>query len=163
MFSKDGLKAFHRWTHESLHLVFEHAAALPAGTITEKVPGFGRATVRDQLVHILSTEANWIAGMQRQPLPRLSPSDFTTAASLLVGKRRVMDATTRYIDSLSESELNATIRELPERWMGPPRSPAYIVHHVLTHAFHHKGQVTAMFRILGSPIGDTDLQREDQI
>lgn len=159
MFSKDGLRAFHRWTHESLHLVFEHAAALPPGTITEKIPGFGRNTVRDQLVHILSTEANWIAGIQNQSLPKLTASDYATVASLLVGRRRVSDATLRYIDLLSETELNTTLTELPKEWMGPPRSPAFIILHVLTHAFHHKGQVTAMFRLLGRPIGDTDLQR----
>lgn len=39
------------------------------------------------------------------------------------------------------------------------RSPAFILLHVITHAFHHKGQVVAMLRILGYPAPDTDLQQ----
>jgi len=31
--------------------------------------------------------------------------------------------------------------------------------HVITHAFHHKGQIVAMLRILGYPAPDTDLQQ----
>jgi uncharacterized damage-inducible protein DinB len=38
----------------------------------------------------------------------------------------------------------------PESWV--------ILLHVITHAFHHKGQIVAMLRILGYPAPDTDLQ-----
>ncbi|WP_125488078.1 DinB family protein [Edaphobacter aggregans] len=37
------------------------------------------------------------------------------------------------------------------------RAPALILHHVLTHAFHHKGQIVAMCRALVQPAPDTDL------
>jgi uncharacterized damage-inducible protein DinB len=43
-------------------------------------------------------------------------------------------------------------------WGGELRSPAFIVLHVITHAFHHKGQIVAMLRIQGYPAPDTDLQ-----
>ena len=59
-----------------------------------------------------------------------------------------------------EAELNADIARLPPEWVGPSRSPAFILHHVFTHAFHHKGQSVAMLRLLGHPAPDTDLQRE---
>jgi uncharacterized damage-inducible protein DinB len=39
------------------------------------------------------------------------------------------------------------------------RTPALILHHLLTHAFHHKGQTVAMCRILGHPAPDTDLNQ----
>jgi uncharacterized damage-inducible protein DinB len=35
----------------------------------------------------------------------------------------------------------------------------HILLHVITHTFHHKGQVVAMLRVLGHPAPDTDLQR----
>jgi uncharacterized damage-inducible protein DinB len=57
--------------------------------------------------------------------------------------------------------LNADLRELPRTWVGPARSPAFILLHVLTHACHHKGQIAAMFRLLGHPTPDTDLQRAE--
>src|SRR5689334_16537142 len=39
---------------------------------------------------------------------------------------------------------------------GELRSPAFILLHVITHAFHHKGQVVAMLRIHGYSAPDTD-------
>ena len=37
-------------------------------------------------------------------------------------------------------------------------TPAYYLHHVMTHAFHHKGQIAAMCRLLGRPFTqDMDL------
>jgi len=70
-----------------------------------------------------------------------------------------MAETLEYLDRLSEHDLNQDLLRVPERWVGPPRSPAFILHHVLTHAFHHKGQVVAMCRLLGHPAPDTDYQR----
>ena len=74
-------------------------------------------------------------------------------------KRRTVAATIAYLDGLAEADLNAELTSLPEDWVGPPRSPAFILLHVVTHAFHHKGQIAAMFRLLGHPAPDTDLQR----
>jgi uncharacterized damage-inducible protein DinB len=47
--------------------------------------------------------------------------------------------------------------------MGPLQTPAFILCHIITHAFHHKGQVVAMFRLAGQPAGDTDLQRDETL
>ena len=46
-----------------------------------------------------------------------------------------------------------------EEWTTPHRTPAFILLHVITHGFHHKGQIVAMLRLLGYPAPDTDMQR----
>jgi uncharacterized damage-inducible protein DinB len=63
------------------------------------------------------------------------------------------------LDRLSETELNRPLKERPREWVGELKSPVFILLHVLTHTFHHKGQVVAMLRTLGYPAPDTDLQR----
>jgi uncharacterized damage-inducible protein DinB len=70
-----------------------------------------------------------------------------------------MKETIAYLDQLSDTQLNTELARRPNDWSGPLRTPAFILHHVITHAFHHKGQVVAMFRLLGRPAPDTDLQR----
>jgi uncharacterized damage-inducible protein DinB len=60
---------------------------------------------------------------------------------------------------LSETQLNTRLTERPTKWFGELKSPAFILLHVITHTFHHKGQVVAMLRMLGYPAPDTDLQR----
>ena len=66
-------------------------------------------------------------------------------------------------DCVSRSAVRCTAQHRtcapPDDWSGPLRTPAFILNHVITHAFHHKGQVVAMFRLLGRPASDTDLQR----
>lgn len=160
MFSAEGLKLLHSAAHETLDLIFLHAAQMPGSLFTRQLDGFGRATVRNQLCHILNAESVWVCGLRNVPSIRVSEADFPDATSLLPIKREVMQRTTNYIDSLSPTEFNTDLVNVQANWIGPVRSPAYVLLHVLTHAFHHKGQVAAMFRILGYPIGDTDLQRE---
>jgi uncharacterized damage-inducible protein DinB len=159
MFTKDGILALHGWTHECLDLVYTHAAALTPSQFVEEIPGFGSASVRDQLLHIIACERGWVRGLQNLPRTRWSGTDFPTAASLEEARQRVKADTIAYLERLPDEQLNRDLTERPEGWNWPLRSPAFILHHVLTHAFHHKGQVVAMFRLLGCPAPDTDLQR----
>jgi uncharacterized damage-inducible protein DinB len=78
---------------------------------------------------------------------------------LQAAKDRIREATRAYVRDLAEEQLNTTLRQRPVDWGGELRSPAFILLHVITHAFHHKGQIVAMLRILGHPAPDTDLQQ----
>jgi len=159
LFTIAGVQSFHGWTHDRTRQLIQHAGTLPPALFVAPLEGFARATVRDQLLHVLTCEDNWIRRIQHVPLSEWRPEEFTAAASLGAARPRVMAATLRYLDGLSETQFNTPIERLPEEWIGPARSPAFILHHILTHAFHHKGQIVAMFRILGYPAPDTDLQR----
>lgn len=158
-FTKAGLAAFHAWTHDCLDQVFQHAAALPPELLSKELSGFGQATIRGQLAHLLACETGWVRGLQGLPALASPFEDCRTAVSLIEAKRQVAAGTRMYLESLTDAQLNSPLAAVPEAWVGPPRSPAYILHHVLTHAFHHKCQVVAMFRILGDPAPDTDMQR----
>jgi uncharacterized damage-inducible protein DinB len=78
---------------------------------------------------------------------------------LQAAKDRIREATRAYVRDLTEEQLNTTLRKRPVGWGGELRNPAFILLHVITHAFHHKGQMVAMLRILGYPAPDTDLQQ----
>jgi uncharacterized damage-inducible protein DinB len=161
MFTPDGIKALHAWTHERLDLLLDHAAKLPPGLFERELHGFGHASVRSQLVHIFSGELNWVRALQKAPEVTLNPADYPDITAVRSLKQQVEAQTVAYLDGLSDAEYETVVAERPAYWTTPPRSPAFILHHVVTHAFHHKGQVVAMFRLLGQPIGDTDLQREE--
>ena len=162
MFTKEGIKALHEWTHECLDLVFDHAAKLPEPLFTKEIDGFGIASVRNLLTHILYCEEGWVLALQALPFTEWKYADYPTVASLREAKKKVFAATLRYLDGLSEAQLNTTLAPRPKGWTKPLRSPAFILHHILTHAFHHKGQVVTMFRMLGHPAPDTDLQRSEE-
>ncbi len=159
MFTTAGLKAFHAAAHSSLDVLLAHLATMHADLLVTELAGFARPNIRDQMFHAIACEIFWIHGLQLLPMPKLSADDYITAESLAQFKLRAMAETIEYLDRQTEEELNRVLPRVSERWLGPPRSPAFILHHVLTHAYHHKGQVVAMCRLLGHPAPDTDYQR----
>lgn len=157
MFTKDAVKALHAWGHESLDVLFAHVAKLPDADFVRPLDGFGQGSVRDQLVHIIFVEEVWVRLLQGLRVERWTET-FESVAAIHEAKQRVFSETVAYLNGLSEAQLNSPVPPTPE-WSGPPRSPAFIIQHIVTHAFHHKGQVVAMCRLLGQPAPDTDLQR----
>jgi uncharacterized damage-inducible protein DinB len=159
MFLRSGSLALHRATHESLDVVFAHAATLSSAEFVQPVPAFDRKSIRDQLVHIVSVERVWIRRLQGRPLDRLVAADYPTIEPLIVTKRSIANDTVTYINGMDDATFNQTLMTIPPEWVGPVQSPAFIINHIVTHTFHHKGQVASMFRMLNHLIGDTDLQR----
>ena len=159
MFTKAGIIELHSATHDSLDVLLRHVASVPDNLLRQPVVGFGFPTVWKQLTHILTVEEGWVHDLQYQTFAGWREEDVPTMAALLAEKRRIHDATRAYLETLSEEQLNTPLPKRPEGWSGELRSPAFILLHTITHAFHHKGQVVAMLRALGHPAPDTDLQR----
>jgi len=161
VYTKEGIRSLHSGAHECLDIVFQHGAKMPFELLKQEIPGGSHGSVRNQMVHVLMTEAAWVGDLQNVSIDEPKPEDFFSLEALLAAKRNVMTETIVYLDSLSERALNEQITIRPKAWVGMVRSPAFILHHVITHAFHHKGQMAMMYRMLGHPIGDTDLQRSE--
>ena len=159
MFTKSGIIELHSATHECVDLLLDHVATVPDALLRQALPGFGLPTVWRQLVHILTVEEGWVHDLQSKPFDGWFEEDCPTIPALRAAKERIRNETRAYIAGLSEVQLNTTLPERPQGWFGDLRSPAFILLHVTTHTFHHKGQVVAMLRALGQPAPDTDLQR----
>ncbi|MCC7478578.1 DinB family protein [bacterium] len=166
MFSTKGLLQLHRWTHESLDVLFAHCAPLPFRTLTTRVEGFGYKTVRNQLLHIIETEKFWLWKLDH---PTESGRLFESwnyghwrSLEAINEQRSSTRATFRsYVSALPSRDMLAPITL---QWPGSRTSDmhvtrALVLHHSLTHAYHHKGQAVAMLRLLGHPAPDTDLLR----
>jgi uncharacterized damage-inducible protein DinB len=157
MFTLDGIRQLHRWTHLCLGTAYDHIATIPAADYIRDVPGFGSPSLRDQVIHCINCEAFWIHVLQSQPYTDEDPSRFPTVADARAFESKVTAQTLSYLAGLTDQQLNAraTLR-FPDGDTAV-RTPALILHHMLTHAFHHKGQLVAMCRLLGHPAPDTDL------
>jgi uncharacterized damage-inducible protein DinB len=158
MFNKAGIIELHTATHERIDLLLRHIATIPVEFYHKSISGFGHPSIWKQLVHILTCEEGWVHDLQNKSFAGWSENDCPTMTHLLAAKERIRKETQNYLANLTEEELNTTLAERPVDWGGELRSPAFILLHVITHAFHHKGQVVAMLRIHGYPAPDTDLQ-----
>ena len=158
MFPKAGILELHSVMHERLDLLLRHVATVPEDLYHKPIAGFGHPSVWEQLVHVVTCEEGWVHDLRNESFNGWGVEDCPTLAALQAAKDRVREQTRIYVASLTDALLNTTLAERPVDWGGELRSPAFILLHVITHAFHHKGQIVAMLRILGHPAPDTDLQ-----
>lgn len=159
MFTLEGIQKFHRWTHASLSLLLDHVSTIPPADYGKELPSFGFATVRKQVVHLFNCEGFWICTLQGLRYVDRDPAGCPAVADARLLQLEVGRRTQDYLSSLTNKQLNAeTDLHFPDGDHAV-RTPALILHHVLTHAFHHKGQIVAMCRELGHPPPDTDLNQ----
>jgi uncharacterized damage-inducible protein DinB len=159
MFTRAGIEELHAQTHECLDILLRHVATVPDALLRQTIPGFGFPTVWNQLVHILTVEEGWVHDLEFRHFPGWFEEQAPDIKALLAHKSRIQAATRAYLERLGDEQLNTRLAKSPEGWTGELRSPAFILLHVITHTFHHKGQVVAMLRFVGHPAPDTDLQR----
>ena len=159
MFTVDGIRKFHSWTHSCITVVLDHLSTIPASDYTSEVPGFGFPTLREQVIHIFNCEGLWIHALQGLTYRDRNSSDYASVADAKLLQREVGEQTLAYLSGLTDQQISSNMElRYPDGDLAV-RTPAFVIHHVLTHAFHHKGQIVAMCRVLGHPAVDTDLSQ----
>jgi uncharacterized damage-inducible protein DinB len=159
VFTVDGIRKFHSWTHSCITVALDHLSTIPASDYTSEVPGFGFSTLREQVIHIFNCEGLWVHALQGLTYRDRSPSDYASVADARLLQRKIGEQTIAYLSGLTDEQISSdTELRFPDGELAV-RTPAFVIHHVLTHAFHHKGQIVAMCRVLGHPAPDTDLSQ----
>jgi uncharacterized damage-inducible protein DinB len=159
VFTVDGARKFHRWTHSCLNLVLDHLSTIPENQYLREVSGFGFRTLREQTIHIFNCEGFWIHTLQGLRYNNRTPEDCPALADVRLLQKEVSESTHAYLSTLTDQQLDTDAELHFSDGDVALRTPAFVLHHVLTHAFHHKGQIVAMCRALGHPAPDTDLSR----
>ena len=159
MFTVDGIRKLHGWTHSCLGLVLDHLTTVPASDYEKEVPGFGFGTLREQTIHIFNCEGFWVHVLEGLRYVDRTPEECVGVADVRALQQEVSERTRAYLLTLTDEQLNSdTELHFPDGDVAV-RTPALVLHHMLTHAFHHKGQIVAMCRVLGHPAADTDLNQ----
>ena len=159
--SKSQILDLHDALHECMGVVLDHVTPVPFAVLTQELAGFGRSAVRDQIAHVFSAETAWVSALRMLPeLRRFDAAALLSVDDLRRAQREAVDGTRAYLASISDDQLNSQLERYHPEWTSPHSTPGYILVHVVTHGFHHKGQIVAMLRLLGYPAPDTDMQRE---
>lgn len=151
MFTRDGILNFHDWTHASIRLLLDHLSTVPETDYARLLAGFGFPTLREQVIHLLNCEGFWIHALQGFQYIDQSPAECPTIAETTALESEISRQTHNYLSGLTDQQLNSDTKLRFSDGDVAVRIPALVLHHVLTHAFHHKGQVVAMCRVLGLP------------
>jgi uncharacterized damage-inducible protein DinB len=159
MFTRDGLLRYHELAHEGLSRLLAHVETLPQEQFRQPMEGFGFPSVRAQLVHMLDVEYSWVLGVQGKgdtPYDWWHETDLQTPADLAAHRAWVAEQTRAWLASETDASLNAP-RAVTEDGRTHAGIPAEMLLHLMTHAYHHKGQTVAMCRQLGHPAPMTDM------
>jgi uncharacterized damage-inducible protein DinB len=159
MFTLDGVRKLHGWTHGSLNLLLSHLSTMPEADYVKRVSGFGFPTLRAQTIHIFNCEGFWVHTLQGLQYANRTVEDCPILADASLLQKDVTQSTHAYLSTLTNQQLNTDTTLHFSDGDVAVRTPALVLHHVLTHAFHHKGQIVAMCRVLGHPAPDTDLNQ----
>lgn len=156
MHTSAALLDLHERSHRSLMALLAHCRGLSAEERHREHAGFGYATVHLQLHHLIGAQEYWIRVLAGRVEADDDPDRYATVDDLEAWRGRVDALTAGYLSGASPAELN-TPREA-ETWGGRRRVlvPAHVFMRTLTHIYHHQGQVVAMCRLLGKPVGGLD-------
>jgi len=123
------------------------------------VPAFENKTIRYLLVHTCNTYFHWLVYFAlKRSFDLLNDQDFTPINQIRELYAKVDDTMAIFLENFAgqmEMPLNNTL----SRNRQVSATPLQLFMHVLTHEFHHKGQILMMCRLLGHIPPDTDVIR----
>lgn len=130
------------------------AKKLPEGGFTWQ-PHPNVKSIRGVLAHMLDAEQYWVYRVLRGETVSKREVPYSTPGELEADWRPVRERTVAYLRDLPAAALTE-MRTVP--WdPGTKVSVEVILWHLVTHEFHHKGQVCTRLAMLGVDVPDLDL------
>ena len=117
-------------------------------------------SVRNHFVHCMNVDGRWLARLKGEaPPPRLNPNDIPDQDALRDRWERVRQRVLAYVDSLTEEDLNESVRvELEGRNLEARCFRRWeILLHMANHGTDHRAQILARLYELGAETIEQDL------
>lgn len=141
-------------------VLLDYCARLAPADFVAPLPAFNGSSIRDLLVHVASVYPHWLGRVAlNRPLPDYAAAAVPDVAALRACFRQADALVAEYLAYAAGRELQAEPLRVPRHAEPLLFSPLQLLTHVITHEFHHKGQVLSMSRQLGYQPVDTDVIR----
>lgn len=139
----------------SRKLLLEYCSTIPNADFIKANHAFGTASIRDLLVHIANCYQAWLGRALKQKLVFASEEKINTVDEARKLFEKVDELMLRFIDLIEKEK--PEILEIEKNEERKQLTPLRIFSHVITHEFHHKGQILSLSRHLGHVPADTDI------
>lgn len=144
-------------TQRSRELVFGFIETKIDDGFNKPIPAYDGKTIRYLLVHNARCYLHWLSFFaMRQPFEPVPHEGYTTPDLMRGLYRQVDDTVAVFLEHFKE-KMDIRIKEIHDDGYHDSATPLQLFTHVMTHEFHHKGQVLSMFRLLGHVPPDTDV------
>lgn len=146
---------FNQWAHERVWGCIE---TLDDARFTQPFD-YSIGSVRDQIVHVMSVDARWLARVAGDPLmPHLNAAEFGTVGSARTQWQAIAARNQAIVEGLSDAQLAGAIDYDMPRHGGAKRSTrGHILAHVVVHGTDHRAQILSLLHQLGAPTVEQDL------
>ncbi|MBT29975.1 MAG: damage-inducible protein DinB [Thalassobius sp.] len=143
---------------QSRNILLEYCMTIFPDDLTMESSSFGRGSIRNLLVHVANVYEFWIGkhGLKKD----IKFTLYDSIDSIHEIKRlfsSVDQLTQEYFDYVNSNPGIEIIYDI--NGIKKKTNPITIFTHVITHEFHHKGQILSLSRQLGYKPVDTDIIR----
>ena len=149
----------YQMVRDSRKALFDYCKTISAGDFLKENSSFGRGgSMRNLLVHIANAYGFWIGqyGLNKNMLFSEYESKQNVEAVIELFEQ-VDSLVFEFITSLQDNEMKNINYEI--NGIKNSVQPFKLFTHVITHEFHHKGQILSISRQLGYTPVDTDIVR----
>jgi uncharacterized damage-inducible protein DinB len=152
------LKKQYDFVKDSRKVLFEYCLTISGNDFIQENSTFGRGSIRNLLVHIANTYESWIGirGLQKT-ISFTQYDSIKTIEEVISLFDKVDPLMMEFLNNVSE--YNREKIDVEFRGENQSVDPLKLCIHVMTHEFHHKGQIMSLSRHLGYTPVDTDIMR----
>lgn len=119
---------------------------------------FGKGSVRNMLVHIGTTYQHWLGQLAlRKAVQYPAYPTITTIKKCRLFFEEIDTLVHEFLNAFADDYLHAITVDVDNNAF--TATPLKLFTHVMTHEFHHKGQILSLSRHLGYIPVDTDIMR----
>jgi uncharacterized damage-inducible protein DinB len=141
-------------------VLFDYCETIKAEHLLTTLPSFNNESMVTQLMHVANCYLFWLAkSVMQQQRPYFKEEEHHDLLAVCNAYRQVDLVVNEFLQNFKDSLEQQRVITRPDG-NTLTRSPFEIFTHVITHEFHHKGQVINMSRQLGYIPVDTDVIRE---
>ena len=140
--------------------LFDYCETIETEYLLTPLPSFNNESMISQLMHVANCYLFWLANSaMQQQRPYFKDEEHRDLATVRDAYKQVDLTVNDFLQHFKDSLAQQRLITRPDG-SSLTRSPFEIFTHVITHEFHHKGQVINMSRQLGYTPVDTDVIRE---
>ncbi|WP_230392296.1 DinB family protein [Pontibacter sp. FD36] len=146
------------WVRGSREVLLQYCETISAADFCQENSSFGRGSIRNLLVHIANTYEFWLGEQALQKeMTYTSYEAVQNIKDAWLLFQEVDKLVEEFVASFGRSylaNLEVSINDTSTK-----ANPLKLFTHVITHEYHHKGQILSLSRHLGYVPVDTDIMR----
>jgi uncharacterized damage-inducible protein DinB len=157
------LKQEYEWVKQTRQILLDQCKRLNEDQLTREF-GFGFQSIRDTLVHVAGCYHAWLGSyiLSKTTSPLLTREEIN---KMQIGDIiHYFQQADNYVEDVMEQFRDERFDDVIEselHWKADSKTvrktPRQLLFHSITHEYHHKGQITAMLRLLGYKPNNTDI------